>query len=83
MQPDKFTFAKPLLEHINAMTVYDMNIFQTLCFMYLCENGNTPSIFKQIYMLSPTNKYTIRSKKVIFKLFSKNNFVKFKLSYLS
>ena len=36
---DKFTFAKPLL---GAMTVYEMNIFQILCFMYLCKNGNTP-----------------------------------------
>ena len=38
---DKFTFAKPLFQQINAMTVYEMNIFQTLCFMYLCKNGNT------------------------------------------
>ena len=38
---DKFTSAKPLLEQINAMTVYEMNIFQTLCFIYLCKNGNT------------------------------------------
>ena len=43
---DKFTSAKPLLEQINALTVYEMNIFHTLCFMYLCKNENTPSIFK-------------------------------------
>ena len=48
---DKFTSPKPLLDEINAMTVYEMNIFQTLCFMYLCKNGNTPSIFKHIYTL--------------------------------
>ena len=58
---DKFTSAKPLLEQINAMTVYEMNIFQTLCFMYLCKNGNTPSIFNHIYTLKPINKYTARS----------------------
>ena len=46
--------AKPLLD---AMTVYEMNIFQTLCFVYLCKNGNTPSIFKYIYTLKPINKY--------------------------
>ena len=43
---DKFTSAKPLLEKINAMTAYEMNIFQTPCFMYLCKNGNTSSFFK-------------------------------------
>ena len=46
---DKFTSAKPLLEQINAMTVYEMNIFQTLCFMYLCKNGKAMSIFKHLY----------------------------------
>ena len=64
---DKFTSAKPLLEQINAMTVYEMNILQTLCFMYLCKDGNTPSIFKHIYTLKPMNKYTTRSKNILFK----------------
>ena len=32
---DKFNFSKPLLEQINAMTLYEMNIFQTLFFMGL------------------------------------------------
>ena len=71
---DKFTSAKPLLEQINAMTVYEMNIFQTLCFMYLCKNGNTPSIFKHIYTLKPINKYTPRSKNILFKPLCKKNF---------
>ena len=38
---DKFASAKPPLEQINAMTVYKINIFQALCFLYLCKNGNT------------------------------------------
>ena len=49
---DKFTSAKPLLEQINAMTMYEMNMFQTLWFMCLSKNGNTPSAFKHIYTLS-------------------------------
>ena len=58
-----------------------MNTFQTLCFMYICKSGNTPSILKLIYTLKPFNKYTARSKKVLFKPLCKKNFVKFKLSY--
>ena len=58
-----------------------MNIFQTLCFMYLCNNGNTPSIFSHIYTLQPINKYTARSKNALFKLLCKKNFAKSKLSY--
>ena len=78
---DKFTSVKPLLEQINTMTVYEMNIFQTLWFMYLCKNGNTPLIFKHIYTLKPINKYTTRSKNVLFKPLYKENFPKFKLRY--
>ena len=76
-----FTSAKTLLEQINVMTVYEMNIFQTLCFMYLCKNGNTPSVFKHIYTLKPINKYTTRPKNTLFKPLCKKNFAKFKLSY--
>ena len=63
------------------MTVYEMNIFQTLCFMYLCQNGNTPSIFKHIYALKPFNKYTTRSKNILLKPLCKKNFAKLKLTY--
>ena len=49
--------------------------------MYLCKNGDTPSIFKHIYTLKPINKYTTRSKNILFKPLCKKNFAKFKLSY--
>ena len=63
------------------MTVYEMNIFQTLCFMYFCKNGNTPSIFKDMHTLRPINKYTSRSKNVLFNPLCKKNFAKLELSY--
>ena len=62
------------------MTVSEMNMDQTLCFMYLCKNGYTPSIFKHIYTLKPINKYTGRSKNVFFQPLCNNNFAKFKSS---
>ena len=77
----KFTSAKPLFQQINVMAVYEMSIFQTLCFMYLCKYGNTPSIFKYIYTLKPINKYTTRFKNALLKPLCKKNFAKFKLSY--
>ena len=73
---DKFTSAKPLLKQVNAMTVYEMNISQTVCFTYLCKNGNTPSIFKHIFTLKPINKYKTRSKEILFKPLCKKNFAK-------
>ena len=49
--------------------------------MYLCKNENTASIFKHVYTLKSINKYTTRSKNVLFKPLCKRNFAKFKLSY--
>ena len=63
------------------MTVYEMNIFQAFCFMYLCKNGNTPSIFKHIYTLKPINKCTTRPKNTLLQPLCKKNIAKFKLSY--
>ena len=63
------------------MVLYEMNIFQTLCFMYLCKNGNTPSTFKHIYTLKPINKYSARSKNIFIKPLCKKNLTRFKLSY--
>ena len=77
---DNFTSTKPLLEQINEMTVYEMNIYQTLCFMHLCKYGNSPSIFRHIYALKAMNKYTIRSKNVLFKPSCKKNFSKFNVA---
>ena len=65
------------------MTVYEMNIVQTLCFMYLCKNGNTSSIFKHIYTLKPINKYTTRSKNVLFKPLCKKNLQYLQVAKLS
>ena len=43
--------------------------------MYLCKNGNTPSMFKHIHTLKP------RSKIILFRPLSNKKFEKFKLSY--
>ena len=65
------------------MAVYEMNIFQTLYFMSLCKNRNTPSIFKHIYTLKPIKKYTARYKNILFKPLCKKNLVKFKIIQVS
>ena len=48
---------------------------------FLCKNGNTPSISKHIYTPKPINKYTARSKNVLFKPLCKKKFAKFKFRY--
>ena len=63
------------------MEVREMNIFQTLCFIYLCKYGNTPSILNHIHTLNPIKKYTTTSKNALLKPVCQKNFAKFELSY--
>ena len=57
---DRFTHAKPLLEDMKALNVYELNVFNILCFMYKCKYNLSPNVFKDIYKLKPNNKYILR-----------------------
>ena len=75
---DKFTSANHILYKLSNESVWNEHISG---FMYLCRNGNTPSIFTHIYTLKRINKYTTTSKNILFKPLCKKNLSKFKLSY--
>ena len=57
---DKLTHAKPLLQSINALNIYQLNIFHILLFMHKVKNEQTPQIFKTIFSKT-NNKYNTRS----------------------
>ena len=57
---DKFAHTKPLFDDIKVMNIYEINIFQTLSFMFKCKNKEVPAIFERIYNIK-TNSYNIRS----------------------
>ena len=42
---DKITRSKPFFENLNALNVYEINIYQHLKFMYKFINNQIPSIF--------------------------------------
>ena len=56
---DKLTHSKPLFENLNALNVYQINIYQHLNFMQKCINNHIQSIFsdliKRSYHKYPTN----------------------------
>ena len=57
---DKLTHAKPLLQSINSLNIYQLNIFHILLFMHKVKNEQTPQIFKTIFSKT-NNKYNTRS----------------------
>ena len=51
---DKLTHAKPLLQELRGLNIYQLNIFQTLLFMHKVKNDNVPDVAIQKYI---HNKY--------------------------
>ena len=46
---DKLTHAKPLLKNLNALYVYELNIFQKLMFMFKTKHKLVPDIFHKLF----------------------------------
>ena len=46
---DKFTHSKPLMRDINALNVYQINIFQVLKFMYKAKHDLNPRVFDNTF----------------------------------
>ena len=63
---DKFTHSRPLLVKLNVLNIYQINIYQSLIFMYKFNNQMAPSIFTTLFK-KIEHKYPTRS--------SVNNFV--------
>ena len=65
MNQDMYTKARPLMKSLQILNVYQLNIFQTVLFMFKLKNEMNPQVFKN--KLSAINhRYPTR--------FSQNNF---------
>ena len=53
---DKLTHSKPLFKNLNALNVYQINIYQHLNFMHKFINNQIPSIFSSL-IKRPEHKY--------------------------
>ena len=58
---DRFTHTQPLFAEMKILSIYELNIFQTICFMFKCREGTSPNIFHNLYTIKPRNKYNMRS----------------------
>ena len=67
---------------MNILNVYEINILQVLCLVYKCLSGNAPRVFKNIFSIKSSGKYTTRSSsKFIEEPFSKRNYELFTFSF--
>ena len=78
---DKLTNSKPLLKNLNALNVYQTNIYQHLGFMHKFNNNETPKVFNNITK-RPEHRYPTNFSSLNFSLksYSLNN-TKYSISF--
>ena len=53
---EKLTYSRPLLRSLNALNVYQINLYQHLNFMHKVSNNVAPLIFNDMFK-KPSHKY--------------------------
>jgi exonuclease III len=61
LSKNRMYHAKPLLKKLNILTIYDMNIYQHLVFMYRFKENNLPLLFSEFFSLASNTRYNLRS----------------------
>ncbi|MBY0581213.1 MAG: endonuclease/exonuclease/phosphatase family protein, partial [Rickettsiales bacterium] len=77
----RFSNSKPLLKEMNALNIYQLNVFNVLCFMFKCKELMSPDVFTNLYKIKPLNKYNLRCNNILEKPIFKNKHDQFCISY--
>ena len=78
---DKFTEAKPLLNSLNALNIYQLNIYQILLFMHKVNNEDITNVFKNSFKKTRNKYNTKKSKTTFYKPFVKTKLAQYAISY--
>ena len=78
---DQFTHSRPLFKEIGALNVYEINIFNILCFMFKCKNKACPKAFENVFTLKPKNKYQLKRSCTLLQPFCKSKFSQLSTNY--
>ena len=73
---DRFTHAKPLLIELKVLNIYELNIFNVICFMFKCKNNISPVPFHNLYNKKEKTKYILRNDNNICQSAYQTNFAK-------
>ena len=78
---DRYTHAKPLMISLNALNIYQLNIYKILLFMHKVKNNNITHVFKQSFS-EVSNKYNTKSSSINFyKPLCKTKCAQYAISY--
>ena len=78
---DRYTHSKPFFIEMKILNIYELNVFNVLCFMYLWKNNLSLPIFKVLFSEKPINKYTLRNNKFMHEPFCRTKFNQYGIAY--
>ena len=78
---DLYTNASPLLNDMKALNVFQLNIFNILCFMYKCKQNLNPPVFRNFFTNRTKTKDALRNENSIQEPLCQTNFSQYCISY--
>ena len=78
---DWYTHASPLLNDMKTLNVFQLNIFNILCFMYKFNQNLDPPVFSNIFTHRTKTKYALRNENFIQEPLCRTNFSQYCISY--
>jgi hypothetical protein len=78
---DRFAHTKLLFIEMNILNIFQLNVFNVLCFMFKCKNRTAPVSFHNLYSSKEKNKYNLRNDNSILQPVFKTNLGKFCISF--
>ena len=71
---NRYTHASPLLNDMNILDVFQLNVFNILCFMYKCYLNSNPPVFHNVFLHRTKTKYALRNENSIQEPLGQTNF---------
>ena len=78
---DQYTHASPLLNDMKALNVFQLNIFNILCFMYKCKQNLNLPVPRNIFTHRKKTKCALRNENSIQEPLCRTNFCRYCISY--
>ena len=72
---------RPLFKEIDALNIYEINIFNILYLMFKCINKACPKAFENLFSLKPKNKYQLKRSCTLLEPFCKSKFSQLCINY--
>ena len=78
---DRYTHGSPLLNYMKALNVFELNVFNILCFVYKCKQNLNPPVFRNIFTHRTKTKNVLRNEYSIQEPLCRTNFSQYCISY--